>query len=88
MTLNTYTRVMPNALPEAVSRVSEELFRIVHSPVGRSELISSKDYLFRLDLNQQPSGCRPASSEWPRGLTDPNVNCIINDVFNNGKSIG
>ena len=38
MTLNTYTQVMPNALQEAVSSVSEELFRIVHSPEGRSEL--------------------------------------------------
>ena len=38
MTLNTYTQVMPNALQEAVSSVSEELFRIVHSPAGPSEL--------------------------------------------------
>ena len=38
MTLNTYTQVMPNALQAAISSVSEELFRIVHSPAGPSEL--------------------------------------------------
>ena len=38
MTLNTYTQVMPNALQEAVSSVSEELFSIVHSPAGRNAL--------------------------------------------------
>ena len=38
MTLNTYTQVMPDAQQEAVRRVSEKLFSIVHSPAGRSEL--------------------------------------------------
>ena len=38
MTLNTYTQVMPDAQQEAVRRVSEKLFQIVHSPAGRSEL--------------------------------------------------
>ena len=38
MTLNTYTQVMPNALQEAVNRISEELFTIVQLPAGTSAL--------------------------------------------------
>ncbi len=36
--LSFYTQVMPNALQEAVNRISEELFTIVHSPAGTSAL--------------------------------------------------
>ena len=38
VTLNTYTQVVPDALHEAVSSISEKLFTIVHSPAGASAL--------------------------------------------------
>ena len=47
MTLNTYTQVMPDALEEAVSKMSEELFTIVHSPAGTSALTHCKGWLLR-----------------------------------------
>jgi integrase len=37
-TLNVYTQVLEASVREAVARVGDELFTIVHSPAGPTEL--------------------------------------------------
>ena len=55
-TLNVYTQVLDGAARDAATRVGSELSRIVQIPSGPTALTPCKDWLLRLDSNQQPSG--------------------------------
>jgi hypothetical protein len=55
-TLNVYTQVIDGSLRAAVDKVGSELFTIVHNPKTGEALSHLKNWLLRLDSNQQPSG--------------------------------
>ena len=55
-TLNVYAQVVDGSLRRAADTVGSELFTIVHEPENDGELSRWKEWLLRLDSNQQPSG--------------------------------
>ena len=52
----TMTQVLNGAARLAADRVGSELFRVVQIPDGTTTPTHRKDWLLRLDSNQQPSG--------------------------------